>query len=90
MKLLQPEKALVPAVFSPLNGIPGLLRKKNDFSKNCQIVHRTSIFVAGLSGAGISIGSVQLKGMALSAVVGVVLSLMFWLLKKMNLMNSET
>ena len=73
-----------------VQGFRMFVEQKVDFSKNSNMVLGAITFVAGLSGAGISIGSVQLKGMALSAVVGVVLSLMFWLLKKMNLMNSET
>jgi uracil permease len=52
-------------------------------------VPRTSIFVAELSGAGINICSVQLKGMALSAVVGIVLSLVFWVFRKFWLMNEK-
>lgn len=47
-------------------------------------------FVAGVSGAGINIGSVQLRGMALAAVIGVVLSLIFWCFEKLGIMNSET
>jgi len=47
-------------------------------------------FVAGVSGAGISVGSVQLKGMDLAAIVGVVLSLSFWCFDKLNLMSKET
>jgi len=35
------------------------------------------------------IGTVQLKGMAFAAIVGVVLALIFWLLGKMGLMNKE-
>jgi len=73
-----------------VQGFRIFVEQKVDFSKNSNMVLGAITFVAGLSGAGISIGSVQLKGMALSAVVGVVLSLMFWLLKKLNLMNSET
>jgi uracil permease len=47
-------------------------------------------FVAGVSGASINIGTVQLKGMALAAIVGVVLSLTFWMLGKIGLINKET
>lgn len=46
-------------------------------------------FVVGVSGASISIGSVQLKGMAFAAIVGVVLALTFWLLGKTGLMNKD-
>jgi len=46
-------------------------------------------FVIGVSGAAISIGSVQLKGMAFAAVVGVALSLIFWMFDKLKLMNDN-
>jgi uracil permease len=45
--------------------------------------------VVGVSGASISIGSVQLNGMAFAAIVGVVLSLLFFLFGKIGLMNKE-
>ena len=46
-------------------------------------------FVVGVSGASINIGSVQLKGMAFAAIIGVVLSLIFYLFTKLGWMNKE-
>ena len=46
-------------------------------------------FVVGVSGASINIGTVQLRGMAFAAIVGVVLALIFWMLNKIGLMNKE-
>ena len=46
-------------------------------------------FVIGVSGAAVSFGSVQLKGMAFAAVVGVTLSLIFWIFDKLKLMNNN-
>lgn len=46
-------------------------------------------FVIGVSGAAINIGSVQLKGMAFAAIAGVVLSLIFYLLDKLGVMNKD-
>jgi uracil permease len=40
-----------------------------------------------VSGATIFIGSVELKGMALAAITGVVLSLIFWVFDKLKWMN---
>lgn len=60
-----------------------------DFSRNRNMVSGAITFVAGLSGASISIGSVELKGMALAAVTGVTLSMVFWLLDRSALMNEE-
>ena len=44
----------------------------------------------GISGAGIQIGTVELKGMALAAIVGVALSLIFWLFDKLGVLNKES
>ena len=66
------------------------VEQKVDFSKNSNMVLGAVTFVAGVSGASINIGTVQLKGMALAAVVGVVLSLTFWLLDKIGILNKET
>jgi uracil permease len=46
-------------------------------------------FVVGVSGASISIGTVQLKGMAFAAIIGVLLSLIFWMFSKLNVMGKE-
>jgi uracil permease len=65
------------------------VEQKVDFSKNRNMVLGALTFVVGVSGAAINIGSVQLKGMAFAAVIGVVLSLLFWLLDKLGLMNKD-
>ena len=70
-----------------VQGFRMFVEQKVDFSKNSNMVLGAITFVVGVSGASISIGSVQLKGMAFAAVVGVVLSLIFWVLRKANLMN---
>lgn len=44
-------------------------------------------FVVGVSGASVNIGSVQLKGMAFAAIVGVILSLLFSVFEKFGWMN---
>jgi uracil permease len=46
-------------------------------------------FVVGISGASVNISTVQLKGMAFAAIAGVVMSLIFWLFEKLNLMNDK-
>ena len=70
-----------------VQGFRMFVEQKVDFSKNSNMVLGAVTFVVGISGASINIGSVQLKGMAFAAIVGVVLSLIFWVLRKLNLMN---
>jgi len=73
-----------------VQGFRMYVEQKVDFSKNSNMVLGAVTFVAGVSGASINIGTVQLKGMALAAIVGVVLSLTFWMLGKIGLINKET
>lgn len=70
-----------------VQGLRILVEQKVDFSQNSNMVLGAITFVAGVSGATISIGSVQLKGMALAAIVGVVLSLLFWVFRKLGYME---
>jgi len=72
-----------------VQGFRMFVEQKVDFSKNSNMVLGAITFVVGVSGASISIGTVQLKGMAFAAIVGVILSLIFWGLGKAGLMNKE-
>lgn len=72
-----------------VQGFRMFVEQKVDFSKNRNMVLGAVTFVVGVSGAAVNIGTVQLKGMAFAAIVGVVLSLIFWLLDKLKLMNDN-
>lgn len=72
-----------------VQGFRMFVEQKVDFSKNRNMVLGAVTFVVGVSEAAVYIGSVQLKGMAFAAIVGIVLSLIFWLLDKMKLMNDN-
>ena len=72
-----------------VQGFRMFVEQKVDFSKNRNMVLGAITFVVGVSGASVSVGTVQLKGMAFAAIVGVVLSLIFWTFSKMKLMNEE-
>ena len=72
-----------------VQGFRMFVEQKVDFSKNSNMVLGAVTFVIGVSGASINIGTVQLKGMAFAAIIGVILSLLFWAFKKMGLMNKE-
>jgi uracil permease len=73
-----------------VQGFRMYVEQKVDFSKNRNMVLGAVTFVVGVSGAAVNIGSVQLKGMAFAAVVGVFLSLVFWILDKFKVMNGES
>ncbi len=72
-----------------VQGFRMFVEQNVDFSRNRNMVLGALTFVAGISGAGITIGSVELKGMALAAVVGAVISLVFWIFDRLGLMNEE-
>jgi uracil permease len=72
-----------------VQGFRMFVEQKVDFSKNSNMVLGAITFVVGVSGASINIGSVQLKGMAFAAIIGVVLSLIFWAFGKLKIMGKD-
>lgn len=69
------------------SGVRLLVDKKVDYSKTKNLVLTSVIFVTGLSQVSISIGGVELKGMVLSSMVGIIISLLFHLFDKLNMIN---
>ncbi|MDK2910468.1 MAG: uracil permease [Bacteroidales bacterium] len=67
-----------------VQGLRIFVEQKVDFSKNKNMVLGALTFVAGISGANINIGVVQLRGMALAAVVGMGLSLLLWIINRIT------
>jgi uracil permease len=72
-----------------VQGLRMFVEQKVDFSKNRNMVLGAVTFVVGVSGASVTIGTVQLKGMAFAAVAGVVLSLFFWFFDRQGWLNQE-
>ena len=70
-----------------VQGLRIFVEQKVDFSKNSNMVLGAITFVIGVSGAQIMLGTVPLKGMAFSAIVGVVLSLLFYTFRKLGWMK---
>ena len=60
-----------------------------DYGKSKNLVLTAVIFIIGISGAAVNIGQVQLKGMALATVVGMILSLIFYVLEKLKWTNDS-
>lgn len=69
------------------SGIRLMVDAKIDYSKARNLALTSVVFVVGLSGIAINLGQVQLKGMSLAAVVGMVLGLIMYLLDKFKLTN---
>lgn len=69
------------------SGIRLMVDAKIDYSKARNLALTSVIFVVGLSGISIKLGTAELKGMSLSAVVGMILGIVFYLLDKFRLTN---
>ncbi|MCE1245869.1 MAG: uracil permease [Firmicutes bacterium] len=70
-------------------GIRMLIEEKVDYSKNYNMILSSVVFITGVSGASTILGAIELKGMALAAVVGMSLSLLLYILQKLGLMNEK-
>lgn len=71
------------------SGLRMLVERKVDYTKPANLMLTAIVLVVGLSGAGVIIGPVQLKGMGLATVVAMIISIVFLLLRKTGLGNSQ-
>lgn len=71
------------------SGIRLLVESKVDYSRSRNLALTSIVFITGLSGVSIPIGAVELKGMALATIVGMVLSLLFYVIDRLHLANDE-
>lgn len=71
------------------SGLRILVDSQVDYGKNRNQALTAVIFVIGLSGIKINFGNVQLTGMVLACVTGMILSLVFYLFDKMKLTNDQ-
>lgn len=71
------------------SGLRTFIDEQVDFSKSRNLILTSVIFIIGLSGIKLSIGIIELKGMGLAAIVGIVLNLAFILFDKLGIMNEE-
>ena len=71
------------------SGIRILVDAKVDYGRSRNLTLTSVVFVIGLSGIAVKFGNIQLTGMVLACVVGMLLSLMFYVLDKLNLTNDK-
>lgn len=71
------------------SGIRILVDAAVDYGKSRNLTLTSVIFVVGLSGVSIKFGSVEFKGMVLACIVGMALSLLFYIFDKFNLTNDR-
>ncbi|MGG4395034.1 uracil permease [Paenibacillus thiaminolyticus] len=71
------------------SGLRVLVDAKVDYGKPKNLLLTTLIIVIGISGATLKLGAVELKGMALATVLGIVLNLFFIIIDKLGLSNEQ-
>lgn len=71
------------------SGIRILVDSQVDYGRSRNLTLTSVIFVTGLSGISVRLGNVELTGMVLACIVGMLLSLAFYVLDKMNLTNDK-
>ena len=71
------------------SGLRTLIEEKVDFSKSRNLILASVIFVVGLSGIKVSIGTTELSGMGLATIVAMVLSITFIIFDKLGIMNEK-
>jgi len=69
------------------SGLRILVDQKVDFSKSKNLMLTAIVLIVGVSGIKIPVGLSSLSGMTLATVVGMALSLVFWLLERFKLTN---
>ena len=71
------------------SGIRIMVDSRVDYSKSRNLTLTSVVFVTGLSGAALNFGNVQLTGMVLACIVGMILSLLFYVFDKFKLTNDR-
>uniref|UniRef100_UPI0004719476 uracil permease n=1 Tax=Paenibacillus zanthoxyli TaxID=369399 RepID=UPI0004719476 len=71
------------------SGLRIFVEQKVDFSKPANMILATLVLVVGISGTTLTIYGVQLKGMALATIIGIVLSLLFKLFEVLGLSSDK-
>ena len=71
------------------SGIRILVDSKVDYGRSRNMAMTAVIFVTGLSGIKVQFGTIQLTGMVLACVVGMLMGLTFFVLDKLKLTNDR-
>ena len=71
------------------SGIRIMVDAQVDYGKSRNQAMTAVVFVTGLSGISVQFGSVQLTGMVLACVVGMIMGLTFFVLDKLKLTNDR-
>jgi uracil permease len=65
-------------------GIRMIVERKVDYTKPANLIMSAVVFVVGVSGAKITLGTVELKGMALATIVAIGLGILVWIAERVQ------
>lgn len=74
------------------SGIRLLVEAQVDYSRSRNLALTSIVFITGLSGVSIPVGpggAVELKGMVLATIVGMILGLLFYVIDRLHLANDD-
>ncbi len=71
------------------SGIRIMVDAKVNYGKSRNLTLTSVIFVTGLSGVALQIGNIELKGMVLACILGMALSLLFYIFDKLGITNDQ-
>ena len=71
------------------SGIRILVDSRVDYGSSRNLTLTSVIFVTGLSGIALKMGNIELTGMVLACVAGMLLSLLFYVFDKLHLTNDQ-
>jgi len=69
------------------SGLRILVDQKVDYGRSKNLILTSVILVTGLSGVSLKLGNVELTGMVLACVVGMLMSLLFHIFDRLNMMS---
>lgn len=71
------------------SGLRLLVEEKVDFNKPQNLILTSVIFIAGLSGLKFTVLGMEFQGMNLAAILGIIISILFYVFDKLNIMNEK-
>ena len=69
------------------SGLRTFIEEKVDLSKSRNLILTSVIFIVGLSGIKLTIGTTEIKGMGLATIVAIIISISFMIFDKLGIMN---
>ncbi|MFW2487557.1 uracil permease [Clostridium chromiireducens] len=69
------------------SGLRTFIEEKVDFAKSRNLILTSVVFIVGLSGIKLTLGTIELKGMGLATIVAMLISICFMIFDKLGIMN---